>query len=210
LLLLHSDAKEAEQEMALIQGRMYFRQAIELSQEHKYLIEELDSMQDLAVLFTRAGQYADAKRYLDEIRRKIPDQYVAQPGSGMAVITESERVDAYYKLLGQVELLEGAIVYEEGKQQARDEGLPGDQPTQKAWLDTAQHYLLAVSYFNQYATEPFVRGLTFSRIYKRFEDCDPTLVREITQLHMPQWVEEYDLPDELVRSLFRDVFGLFD
>ena len=210
LLLLHSDAKEAEQEMALIQGRMYFRQAIELSQEHEYPIEELDSMQDLAVLFTRAGQYADAKRYLDEIRRKIPDQYVAQPGSGMAVITESERVDAYYKLLGQVELLEGAIVYEEGKQQARDEGLPGDQPTQKAWLDTAQHYLLAVSYFNQYATEPFVRGLTFSRIYKRFEDCDPTLVREITQLHMPQWVEEYDLPDELVRSLFRDVFGLFD
>jgi len=210
LLLRHSGAKETEQEMALIQGRMYFRQAIELSREHGYPIEELDSMQDLAVLFTRAGQYANARRYLDEIRRKIPDQYKAQRGSGLAAIGESERVDAFYKLLGQVELLEGAITYEEGKQQARDEGLPGDQPTRKAWLDTARHYLLAVSYFNHYATEPFVRSLTFSRIYKRFEDCDPALVREITQSHMPHWVEEYDLPDELVRSLFRDVFGLFD
>lgn len=210
LLLRHSGAKEAEQEMALIQGRMYFRQAIELSREHGYPIEELDSMQDLAVLFTRAGQYADARRYLDEIRRKIPDQYKARPGSGLAEIGESERVDAYYKLLGQVELLEGAITYEVGKQQARGEGLPGDQPTREAWLDTARYYLLAVSYFNHYATEPFVRSLTFSRIYKRFEDCDPELVREITQLHMPRWVEEYDLPDELVRSLFRDVFGLFD
>jgi tetratricopeptide (TPR) repeat protein len=210
LLLRRSGANESEQEMALIQGRMYFRQAIELSQKHRYTIEELDSMQDLAVLFTRAEQYADARRYLDEIRRKIPNQYAVQPGSGMAAIGESDRVDAYYKLLGQVELLEGAITYEEGKQQACDEGLKGGQPTRKAWLDTARHYLLAVSYFNHYATEPFVRRLTFSRIYKRFEDCDPVLVREITQLHMPRWVEEYDLPDELVRSLFRDVFGLFD
>ena len=210
LLLRQSSATEAEREMTLTQGRMYFRQAIEVSQDHEYLVEEMDSMQDLAVLFTRAGQYADAKRYLDEIRRKIPDQYVAQPGSGLAEIGESDCVDAYYKLLGQVELLEGAITYEEGKQQARDEGVPGDQPTREAWLATARHYLLAVSYFNHYATDPFVRSLTFGRIYKRFEGCDPGLVREITQLHMPQWVEEYDLPDELVRSLFRDVFGLFD
>ena len=210
LLLRVYGAKEAEREMAFIQGRMYFRQAIELARKHDYIIEELDSMQDLAVLLLRAEQYAEAKRYLIEIQHKIPEQYKVHPGKGLTEIPEEEQVDAYYKLLGQVELLEAAIVYEKGRQQALEAGLPGDQPARESWIETARHYLLAVSYFHRYGTEGFVRGLTFGRIYKRFESCDLELVREITQVYMPQWVEEYQLPDELVRSLFRDVFGLFD
>lgn len=209
-LLKRSGAKAAEQEMALTQGRMYFRQAIELAQRQEYRVEELDSMQDLAVLFVRAGQYSEAERYLTEIRRKIPGQYTAQVDSGLAEILESDCVDAYYKLLGQIELLEGAIAYEQGKPQMSEVEQTGEQPTREAWLETARHYLLAVSYFNQYATDSFVRSLTFGRIYKRFEDCDPTLVHEITQTYMPQWIADYKLPDKLVRSLFQDVFRLFD
>lgn len=210
LLLHQSGARETEQDMALAQGRVYFRQAIELAQKHGYPIEELDSMQDLAVLFARAEQYDDAERYLIEIRHRIPEQYVIQQGRGLTEIEESEQVDAYYKLLGQVELLEGAIAYERGRQQAHKAGGPEVQPTHEAWLETADHYLLAVSYFSHYATETFVRGLTFARIYKRFEGCDPALVREITQEYMPQRVKAYNLPEELVRGLFQDVFGLFE
>jgi len=202
--------KEAEQQMAFTQARIYFRQAIELAKEQEYIVEELDSRQDFAVLLVRAGQYAGAENNLTEIRNRIPEQYKIRPRVGLVELPESEQVDAYYKLLGQVELLEGAIVYEQGKQQAREAGSPGDQPTRQAWLETAHHYLLAVSYFNHYATENFARSRTFGRIYKRLEECDPELVREITREHMPQWVKEYNLPEELVRSLFRDVFGLFD
>lgn len=212
LLLRHSKATKNEQDMALLQGRTYFRQAIELAHKQNYTVDELDSIQDLAVLLTRAEQYEDAERYLNEIRSRIPDQYVIQSGRDLEEIHVSERVDAYYKLLGQVELLEGAIAYARGAREAREKGLSDDkrgQPTREAWSETARHYLLAVSYFNHYATEAFVRGVTFGRIYKRFEDCEPALVRDITQ-NMQQWVKEYQLSEELVHSLFRDVFGLFD
>lgn len=213
LLLRYSGAGENEQNMAFIQGRMYFRQAIDVANRQGYTVEELDSMQDIAVLLTRAEQYDDAERYLDAIRSKIPDQYVIQSGCRLENIPVSERVDAYYKLLGQVELLEGAIVYARGARRAHENRLSNDereQPTREAWLETARHYLLAVSYFNHYATEAFVSGVTHARIYKRFENCDPALVRDIMQVYMPQWVEEYQLPEKLVRGLFQDVFGLFD
>lgn len=212
LLLRQSGAAENDLNMAFIQGRMYFRQAIEVANRQGYTVEELDSMQDMAVLLTRAEQYDDAERYLNAIRSRIPDQYVIRSERPLEDIPVSECVDAYYKLLGQVELLEGAIAYARGARDASAEGLSADkqkQPTREAWLETARYYLLAVSYFNHYAAETFARGLTFGRIYKRFEGCDPELIRDITQVHMPQWVEEYQLPEELVRSLFQDVFGLF-
>lgn len=204
--LLHD--KESERQMAFTQGRIYFRQAITLAQTQGYVAEELDSMQDLAVLFMRAGQYADVRRYLEQIRSQIPDEYTIKPGIGLRELAETEQVDAYYKLLGQVELLEGALTYEEGKQLAHEGGASEDQPTREAWLETARHYLLAISYFNRYATESYALNLTFGRIYKRFEKCDPELVREITDVHLSRWVKEYNLPEELVRSLFQDVFGL--
>lgn len=212
LLLCHSNSGTNDKDMAFIQGRMYLRQAIDLADRYHYLIEQLDSMQDLAVLETRAEQYDDAERSLNAIRSRIPDRYVIQPRRGLAEISVSERVDAYYKLLGQVELLEGAIAYARGVCQTLEESVHGKQgqPTREAWLETARHYLLAVSYFNHYATEAFVRGITFARIYRRFADCAPALVREITQVYMPEWVETYGLSESLVHSLFRDVFGLFD
>jgi len=212
LFLRASAAMKNEQDMALVQGRAYFRQAIELAHQQNYIVDELDSMQDLAVLLTRAEQYDDAERYLNVIRSKIPEQYVIRSGHGLVEIAVAERVDAFYKLLGQVELLEGAIVYARGVHLARERGLSDDkrkQPTRESWIETARHYLLAVSYFSHYATETFVRSLTFERIYKRFEDCDPALIREITQVYMPQWMADYKLPEALVRSLFQDVFGLF-
>jgi hypothetical protein len=210
LLLKTFEANETEREMALVQGRMFFRRAIELAKKYNYIIDILDSMQDLAVLLLRAEQYAQVEHYLAEIRDRIPKQYTVRPHIGLIEINEAERVDAYYKLMGQVEMLEAAMVYERGKRQAREMGQSGDQPTREAWLETAHHYLLAVSYFSRFGTESFVRGLTFGRIYKRFENCDLDLVHEITQEYMPQRVKEYALPDELVRSLFQDVFGLFD
>lgn len=210
LLLAHSNAAEAERGMAFAQGRLHFRQAIETAKRYGYIVDELDSLQDMAVLLVRAGRYDDAERYLKEIRERIPDSYKIQPGRGLVELEEAERVDAYYKLMGQVELLAGAIEFERGRIKARQQGQRGDIPTREALLDTAHRYLLAISYFNRYSGETFAHRLTYARIYKRFQGCDPDLVREITKEHLPRWVKEYNLPGELVRGLFRDVFGLFD
>jgi tetratricopeptide (TPR) repeat protein len=210
LLLTRSDAPEATRDMAFAQARPNFRQAIDVARQYNYTVEELDSTQDLAVLFMRASRYDEAERYLEEVRKRIPDSHKVQIGTGLTDLSESERMDAYYKLMGQVELLAGAIEFERGRLKAREQGQAGNMPTKEALLNTARFYLLAVSYFNQYSGETFAHRQTYERIYYRFQDCDPDLVREITQDHLPRWVKEYGLPDELVRGLFRDVFGLFD
>lgn len=208
-LLAQNKAGEADLDMAFAQARPHFRRAIQVARENKYLVSELDSLQDEAVLLTRAEDYDEAEKRLQEIVDKIPDTHKIQAGKGLAALNEYERVDAYYKLMGQVELLAGAIAFEQGKIEARDQGQANGMPAQDRLLDTARHYLFAISYFNTYSGAGFVKRLTYERIYNRFQGCAPALVREITNEHLPRWVEEYNLPDELVRDLFRDVFGLF-
>ncbi len=122
---------------------------------------------------------------------------------------DAERVDAYYKLMGQVELLAGAIAFEKGRLEAGKRGESGEIPTRKAFLDAARAYLLAVYYFHTYSGETFANRLTYTRIYRRFQVCPPDLVQEITQQYLPRWIQEYRLPEALARGLFLDVFGLF-
>ncbi|MGC8947202.1 MAG: hypothetical protein ACP5N6_13715 [Anaerolineae bacterium] len=208
-LLVYKVASLAEQGMALSQGRTWFRRAIEAARRYGYFVEELDSLQDLAVLLTRAGEYDEAGRRLDEIRAKIPADYSICPGTGLAEVPEAERVDAYYKLMGQVELLAGAIAFERGRLEAKRRGESGEIPTREAFLEAALSYLLSVYYFNTYSGEAFANRLTYARIYRRFQVCPPDLVQEITQEHLPKWIQEYCLPEELARGLFLDVFGLF-
>ncbi len=203
LLLREKGASDAERDIALTIGRRYFQEAINTARQHGYLVEELDSRQDLAVLFTRAGRYDEAKDILEEIRMKIPEEYHIRPGIGLVEVEESERVDAYYKLMGQVELLAGAIAFEEGRLK------PGASPTREGFLKTALQYLLATVYFHHYSGKAFANRLTYSRMYKRFRECPPDLIQEITQKHLPEWAEEYKIPRETASGLFIDVFGLF-
>lgn len=202
-ILTHMGAPVSEQEMAFTQGKLNFRRAIEAAQRYGYDIEELDSMQDIAVLMLRAGKYQEAEDYLKLIRERIPASHQIQLGKGLEPLTSEDRVDAYYKLMGQVELVEGALEFEQGK--------AGEElPPEKVILSVAQHYLFAVSYFNQYSGDVYAKRLTYGRIYKRFQNCPLELMHKITQEYLPGQVRQYNLPAELVRGLFEDVFGILD
>ena len=113
---------EAVRNAAFAQGRIRFLQAIKQANEAGFLIEELDSMQDLAVLLFRAERYPEAQQYLNEIRQRIAAAYpdhIINPGEGLTELDTAVRIDAYHKLMGQVELLDGTIVYESGRQKAQ-------------------------------------------------------------------------------------------
>lgn len=209
-LLANMKAPDADQETALAQARQYFRRAVDSARHTSYTIDELDSQQDLAVLLTRRELYSDAERYLEDIRNRIPESHKIQMGQGFPKLDSEEQIDAYYKLMGQVELLTGTIEFESGLRRTRQTDPASTMPERESILKTARRYLLAVSYFNHFSDEQYARRHTYARIYKRFQDCDPDLVREIAQKHLPQWIKEYRLPDRLVRSLLSDVFGLLD
>lgn len=212
LILEHQDkpAAPAAKEMTFTQGRINFQQAIRAATDNHYLLDELDSLQDMAVLFFRANRYAEAETYLAEVARKVPEDYRLTPHHLLAKIDESERVDAYYKLMGQVEMLTGAIAAEHGltpdtSLYPRARTTPGKDP-----IEAMLHYLLGVLYFSYYSDETFVHRQVYARIHKRYQEISPDLVRSITLTHVPQWKEVYKLPTELVDNLLLDVFGQYE
>jgi tetratricopeptide (TPR) repeat protein len=202
LLLIHKGASGAEKELALSQAHAHFRRAIDLAAKQKYVIDELDSMQDLAVLLFRADRFLEAQSYLDKIAARIPESHKYHSGEGLAQVNENERVDAYYKLMGQVELLYGAIEYERGTPTEK-KNLPGGI----ALEEITRRYLLAVAYFHRYADKTFADRFTYNRIYERYKDYSTAMARQIMQTIIPKWSAEYQLPKE-VGEPFLDIFGL--
>lgn len=212
LILEHLDKPPAPaaKEMTFTQGRINFQQAIRAAADNHYLLDELDSLQDMAVLFFRARRYSEAETYLAEVVRKVPEDYRLTPEHLLEKIDDSERVDAYYKLMGQVEMLTGAIAAEHGlsadtKLYPRARTTPGKDP-----IEAMLHYLLGVMYFSYYSDETFVHRQVYARIHKRYQEISPDLVRSITQTHVPQWKAQYKLPGDLVDNLLLDVFGQYE
>lgn len=196
-------------DVAFRQARTYYRKAIELAHKHEYDIEELDSMQDLAVLYARARQFKDAGDMLTKIRDRIPLSHKIQEGIGLVEQKFEDRVDAYYKLMGQVELLAGAIEYERDRRLSPD-GMFLELPDENALIQTAYHYLLAVVYLHRFSGETHTRRVTFSRIYDRFQPYSTKLIERINQEHVETWMKQFNLLEEQVSSLRHDVFDLLE
>jgi len=170
---------------------------------HELCVERLDSLQDLSVLYLRANQLDKALQSCKEIEdfiKKDALNHTIRPGIGLEKLDKENSIDAYYKLLGQVELTEGAINYAQG---GGDIG-PIDS---KTYIDTIKHYIFALIYFRHYSTETYSLQRTFGRMYKRFEKCDFKTQNEIVNNVVPTLIDEYKLPAEPIRDFLADIFG---
>jgi|GEM_PF-1183437 len=206
LILAVAGRPEVERERAYYDALRVFRETIRRARECHYQIEELDSMQDLAVLYARVGQPADAEKYLAEVVRKIPREYQIRKGAGLPDVPQDDQVDLYYKLMGQVELLRGAIAFLGGRRSLWEE--VAGPPDDKSLLRAAEYYFLAVAYYNRYSAE-YAGQQTNVRIHDRFRVCTPEQIR-LLRTRFAEWTAEYGLEAGLVRSLTEVVFGLLD
>jgi hypothetical protein len=200
-LLLKQKNDLEEQRSTLKRGINYFERAIAEAEQRGFLVEKLDSLQDRAVLYVRAEQFDRAKADLQAVRGLIPGNHKIQPEHGLEQLATIDQIDAYYKLMGQVELLSGAIIFEEGRQRA-------DQPDQKVILDMIEHYVLAIAYFNTFSGESFTNRHTNSRIYARLRKCDRSFLIDLRDKHLASLIEKYKLPANVVQGQFEEVFGL--
>jgi hypothetical protein len=164
-------------------------------------------MQDLAVLFLRAGKYDDALDLLEKIREKVPTDHQFHKGQELANLNDAAVTDAYYKLMGQVELLNGAIIFD-GRSNAYGSG---EHVVQQVVEDMMEHYLLAVAYYYRFSgISPNTFITTTDRIYKRLSECKKDDVASIKLVSIPKWIEEYKIPKEWVSSLFELVFEMLN
>jgi len=202
-MLLRKKGDAKGQKDAMKNGKGCFQHALEIAEQHGFRIEKLDTLQDRAVLYMRAKQFELARADLKVIRQAIPLDHRLERGRGFVKLAMETRIDAYYKLMGQVELLEGAIMFEE-----THAAQPDRQPDSSVIEAMLEHYVLAVAYFNSYSGESVTNRQTNFRIYARLRGLNRQYLSELRDILIPKWMQEYNLPLEMVYGTFEEVFGL--
>ena len=201
MLSIHGKASDEKKQEIFEEGVSYYSDAIKTARENNYFVEELDSKQDLAVLYARAKDHEKALEQLEQIRKFIPLDYQIQPGKGLKNFPDTDVIDAYYKLMGQVEMLAGAIVFDK----AQASPIPPKEMVEEAM----EHYVLAVAYYSRYSnvsSNTYV--MTTERIYKRLHDIRRDVISEIKQNDLPIWIKKYNIPAEWVTPHFNDIFEM--
>jgi len=201
MLSVHGKASDERKQEIFAEGVSYYSDAIKIGRENNYFVEELDSKQDLAVLYVRAKEYEKALEQLEQIRGSIPPEYQIQLGKGLENFPEADMIDAYYKLMGQVEMLAGAIVF--------DKIQTAPSPSKDMVVEAMEHYVLAVAYYSCYSnvsSNTYV--MTTERIYKRLHDIKKDVIAEIKRNDLPNWIKKYGIPAEWVAPLFNDIFEM--
>ena len=201
-LSLHSKSSPEKLQEIFNDGVSYYNDAINKARENSYFVEELDSKQDLAVLYMRAQKYTEALKQLNEIHELIPKGYQFQPNKGLENFPETDVTDAYYKIMGQVELLEGAITYDQAK-------MNDSAPSNDIVIAAMEHYVLGVAYYSRYSN---VSSNTYvmatERIYKRLHDIERDFNSNLKHRYLPLWIKNYNIPPEWVTPLFNDIFDM--
>jgi tetratricopeptide (TPR) repeat protein len=197
LLQTKGNAPKKVKQATLKEGIYYYMEAIKHAEKHGYFIEELDSRQDLAVLYFRANENEKALQELNQILDEVPREYKLLPNARPKNIPDSEVTDAYFKLMGQVESLIGAIVFDRQVKSQID---------LKTALDALEHYLLSVAYYYRYSSvssNTYIRAT--ERIYKRFSQCDRNMRPRLAK-HVDKLIAKYRIPPEWAKPLFNQVF----
>ena len=200
MLRVAGNAGDEEKLTILSDGVDYYNQAITNAHKYEYFADELDSRQDLAVLYARAHQYKRASSELDTTDNMISSAYKITPGSGLDELPETDTVDVYYKLMGQIELLRGAMIFDQ---------MDGQIAPMEDVLKATEHYALGVAYYYRFSgisSNTYISAV--DRIYRRLEQCDRSVNAAIKNVYLKEWIEKYKIPAEWVQPLFDEIFEM--
>jgi tetratricopeptide (TPR) repeat protein len=204
LLLKEKEGNEKEKQDVFTKGLRFFKSANALAEEAGFLIEKMDNLQDRAVLYERAGDYDHALEDLEQVRQQIPKDHKFMDDQEVSVLPSESRIYAYYKIMGKVELLHGAIIYARGQSSDPAQGASSS----KILLEMMEHYILAVAYFNTFAGHIVTNRQTHDRIYRRLKRCDKTFLINLREQEIPRWIERYHLPADAVQISINEIFRL--
>lgn len=201
--LLLKSLNDPRQDETFRRSKSHFDLAIELAKNGGFPVPGLDSLQDRAVLYAYARQYELAKLDIDALCREIPKEYQIEEGRGLPLLDDSsQRVDVFYRFMGQVEELRAAIVYEEAILTTPDT----EAAMQTKSLAMLKHFMLASAYFNTFSSEAFLQQQTHSHIYEKLHGLSEELILSMRDKYLPAWLDEYKLPTEPTVSQFDGIF----
>jgi hypothetical protein len=71
-----------------------------------------------------------------------------------------------------------------------------------------EHYVLTIAYFNAFSGGSYTNRQTNHRIYARLRGYSRDFLVELRDNKIPDYLKKYNLPSEVVRDQFDEVFGL--
>ncbi|MBV6394253.1 MAG: hypothetical protein KPEEDBHJ_03506 [Anaerolineales bacterium] len=198
LLQTQGNASRKETQITFKNGVDRYTEAIALAEKYDYFMERLDSKQDLAVLYFRAREHEKAMLELNQILAETPDGYKFRPNIKPKSMPDAKVTDAYFKLLGQVEALIGAIIF--------DRMMSAKTMDIKRAQEALEHYLLSVAYYYRYSSisaNTYIKAT--ERIYNRFSRCDRETTLKLAK-YVDKLIQKYRIPPEWVKPLFDQLF----
>jgi tetratricopeptide (TPR) repeat protein len=193
---------EQDQKRAFERSKDYFSDSIKEAEKAHYLIDKIDSLQDRAVLYTYAKQFDEARKDIADVHKLIPDEYhIHEKDRLLPLDIGAQRVDAYYRLLGQAEALTAKMIFDENA--SEDNQNIGEE----ILFQVLEHYFLAAAYFNTFSSEAFLQNQTANRIYACLRAASPGFILAVRAKHLAAWLEKYNLPPEPIHSQFEGIFS---
>lgn len=195
----------------LREGVSNFRRAIDTAKSIHHMVDAVDSIQDLSVLYFRANQLLNAEKCMGEIEVEIPDKYKIKQETGLSDLKKEETIDALYKTLGQIEMLRGAIAFENGIVEAKKQDPDAEVPIDfETFRETIRHYVFASEYFTHYSTESYSIQRTHGRMKLRLKYCRSDWVQQLAHEFIPQLEKDFGLKHDPIKRLLANVFGIIE
>ena len=208
------------------------QKSLDIAHDKKYEVAYVDGCEDLARLY-KNYQEIDAeeknrKKWGNRahemltkaeaiIERKSPNYFIRKNNNDR-FIEDQDCIEDYWQQLGKIHMLRGHIIFD-------TENRPGysiQKGSKRALVKAMENYALAMGYFGRFlmsAENEKIKRVTnnsflmnhrfFSKeLYERLRNLDAATIKEINNDILPKIIKEYDLENEWIDWLYKDVVEL--
>lgn len=151
----------------------YQKQAAEVAERHGFELQRLDSFDDLAQAYADWGKLEEAKGYLQQIYRTVPEEYRLVEGQGFREF--SDPVDGYWLILGKYYLQRGIWVYRMA------ESAPDAQEKDELLDEAVDYFARALAYFRRFSPAQAALDITTRAMYRRFRSLNLSRLKHLRE-----------------------------
>jgi len=183
-LYRRQDSHRVEVEKLEAKARDYLQKSGDLATQHGFVVEQVDTLEDLAELYFNRKEYREALGLLEQVEGTIPQEYLIRDPAGLPGIEEP--ISEFWAVLGKADLLRGHIAFEQGNKR-----------------ETLRRYTLACAYFDLYSERTILLDFAAHVIHNRLHGLDPDELAEHRR-YVQQCAEKYGLTKPRLLEVFDD------
>lgn len=172
-----------------VKARDYLQKSGNLAAEHGFVVEQVDTLEDLAELCFNRQEHREALGLLERVEETIPREYLLSSPARLPSIEEP--ISEFWAVLGKTDLLRGHIAFEQGNKR-----------------EALRRYTLACAYLDLYSEQTILLDFAAHVIHNRLHGLDPDELAE-QRRYVQQCAEKYGLTRPRLLEIFDDTLGVW-